>query len=319
MGGTDRATEAQLSDAWLTNRPYLVDLAFAMLRDIGAAEDAVQEAFARLAVADFERIEDRRGWLIVVTSRICLDQINSARSRREQVHETSTIEFAGTPASSVLPVDPADRVTLDDEVKLALLVVLQQLKPAERVVFVLHDIFRLPFETISESTGRSTASCRQLARRARLKIKSENAHESMEVDTAEHRLVTERFIQACSSGDIAALLALLDPDASGGVDLGPADPRTGQVVHGPGTMARTLLRYFGPWTTLVSNPLGGRSVVMAFVDQRLYAVILLELDGELIHEIHVIADPAKLIFLSDQLSSADAAPAPGTTPCGRRP
>ena len=96
------------------NRPYLVDLAFAMLRGVGAAEDAVQEAFARLAVTDFDSIEDKRGWLIVVTSRICLNQINSARSRREQAHETSTIEFVGPPTSRTLPVDPVDRVTLDD-------------------------------------------------------------------------------------------------------------------------------------------------------------------------------------------------------------
>jgi RNA polymerase sigma-70 factor (ECF subfamily) len=101
MEKTDRPTEAQLSGVWAANGSYLVDLAFAMLRDIGAAEDAVQEAFARLAVADFDRIEDKRGWLIVVTSRICLDQIGSARSRRERVHEASTIEFAGPSASPI--------------------------------------------------------------------------------------------------------------------------------------------------------------------------------------------------------------------------
>jgi len=304
MGKTDRPTEAQLSEVWGANGSYLVDLAFAMLRDIGAAEDAVQEAFARLTVADFDRIEDKRGWLIVVTSRICLDQIGSARSRRERVYEASTIEFAGPSASQAHPVDPADRVTLDDEVKLALLVMLQQLKPPERVVFVLHDVFGVPFDTISETIGRPSASCRQLARRARLKIKSENPHTSIEIDTAEHRLVTEQFIQACSNGDVTALLALLDPAASGGVDLGLADQRSGQVVHGPKRVASNLLRYFGSWTTLVSNPLVGRSVVLAFVEQRLYAVILLDLNDKLIRKIHVIADPEKLEFLGDQLSSS---------------
>jgi RNA polymerase sigma-70 factor, ECF subfamily len=302
MRESNRPTETQLSEVWGTNGSYLVDLAFAMLRDIGAAEDAVQEAFARLAVADFDGVEDKRGWLIVVTSRICLDQIGSARSRRERVHEASTIEFAGSSASSqTLPIDPADRVTLDDEVKLALLVMLQQLKPSERVVFVLHDVFGVPFDTISESIGRPSASCRQLARRARLKIKSENPHTSIEVDTAEHRLVTEQFIQACSNGDVTALLALLDPAVSGGVDLGLADRRSGQVVHGPKRVANNLLRYFGSWTTLVSNPLVGRSVVLAFVEQRLYSVILLDLNDKLIREIHIIADPEKLEFLSGQL------------------
>ena len=307
MGPTDKPTESQLSEVWTLNRPYLVDMAFAMLRDIGAAEDAVQEAFARLAVTDFGSIEDTRGWLIVVTSRICLDLINSARSRREQSHQTSTIEFVGPSASATLPVDPADRVTLDDEVRLALLVVLQQLKPAERVVFVLHDIFRLPFDTIAETIGRSAESCRQLARRARMRISSESSHASIEVDTAEHRLVTERFIQACSNGDVSGLVELLDPDAAGDVDLGPHDTRSGQFRRGSSSVARNLLRHFGSWTTLVSNPLGGQTVVLAFVEQRLYAVILLNLRADLIEKIHVIADPEKLGFLSDQLSASTRA------------
>jgi RNA polymerase sigma-70 factor (ECF subfamily) len=304
MAATGKPTESQLSQVWTMNRSYLVDLAFAMLRDIGAAEDAVQEAFARLAVTDFDSIEDKRGWLIVVTSRICLNQINSARSRREQTHETSTIESIGVSVPQALPVDPADRVTLDDEVRLALLVVLQQLKPAERVVFVLHDIFRLPFDTIAETMGRSPASCRQLARRARMRVTAKSDYAGIEVDTVEERLVTERFIQACSNGDVSGLLELLEPGASGGVDLGPADQRTGQVVHGSRRVARNLLRYFGSWTTLVSNPLGGHSIVLAFVEQRLYAVILLSLRSDLIQEIHVIADPEKLAFLSKQLSPA---------------
>jgi RNA polymerase sigma-70 factor (ECF subfamily) len=304
MGATGKPTESQLSEVWTMNRSYLVDLAFAMLRDIGAAEDAVQEAFARLAVTDFDSIEDKRGWLIVVTSRICINQINSARSRREQTHETSTIESIGVSVPQALPVDPADRVTLDDEVRLALLVVLQQLKPAERVVFVLHDIFRLPFDTIAETMGRSPASCRQLARRARMRVTAKSDYAGIEVDTVEERLVTERFIQACSNGDVSGLLELLEPGASGGVDLGPGDQRTGQVVHGSRRVARNLLRYFGSWTTLVSNPLGGHSIVLAFVEQRLYAVILLSLRSDLIQEIHVIADPEKLAFLSKQLSPA---------------
>jgi RNA polymerase sigma-70 factor (ECF subfamily) len=170
-------------------------------------------------------------------------------------------------------------------------------------VFVLHDIFRLPFDTIAETIGRSPASCRQLARRARMRITAENAQAGIEVDTVEHRLVTEQFIQACSNGDLSGLLELLDPSAAGGVDLGPADQRTGQIIHGSKRLARTLSHYFGSWTTLVSNPLGGHSVVLAFVEQQLYAVILLRLRADLIQEIHVIADPKKLGFLSKQLST----------------
>jgi RNA polymerase sigma-70 factor, ECF subfamily len=305
MGIPGKSTEARLSDAWRANRPYLLDLAFAMLRDIGAAEDAVQEAFARLTDAESDLIEDQRGWLIVVTSRICLNQINSARSRREHAHEPSTIESAGPPLSQTPPPDPADRVTLDDEVGLALLVVLQRLKPAERVVFVLHDIFQLPFDTIAEALGRAAPGCRQLARRARMKIKAETDQASVEINAAEHRLVAERFIQACSDGDLSALLTLLHPNVSADVDLGPLDKRSGAGARGSGRVARGLLYYFGPRTTLVSNPIGSRPVVLAFVDQRLFAVILLSLEDQLITKLHTIADPDKIGFLSDQLSSAN--------------
>jgi RNA polymerase sigma-70 factor (ECF subfamily) len=304
MGTSDEATEAQVSEAWRANHPYLIDLAFAMLRDIGNAEDAVQESFARLANADFNQIEDERGWLIVVTSRICLDQMNSARSRLEAAHDTSTIELAGVTVSQAVQVDPADRVTLDDEVRLALLVVLQELKPAERVVFVLHDVFGFPFDNISDTIGRPASSCRQLARRARLKIKSANAQVSVEVDTAENRLVIEQFIEACSNGDVSALLQVLDPDVAGGVDFGPLDKRSGKVRRGSARVANTFLRYFGAWTTLVSNPIRGRTVVLAFVNRQLSAVILLNLQDGRIQKIHVIADPRTIGFLSEQLSLA---------------
>ena len=159
----------KISQAYQDHRPYLIDLAFRMLGDIGAAEDIVQDAFTRLMAAKLGEIEDERGWLIVVTSRLCLDQIKSARSRRERAHDASEIEFVAPPAQAAL-ADPADRVTFDDGVRLALLVVLQRLSPAERVVFVLHDIFQMPFDTVAETVGRTAPSCRQLARRARQKI-----------------------------------------------------------------------------------------------------------------------------------------------------
>ena len=140
----------EISQAYQEHRPYLVDLAFRMLGDIGAAEDVVQDAFSRLLRTAPGEIADERGWLIVVTSRLCLDQIRSARSRRERAHDATEIEFVAPPAAAGL-ADPADRVTLDDSVRLALLVVLQRLTPAERVVFVLHDVFQMPFGTIAET------------------------------------------------------------------------------------------------------------------------------------------------------------------------
>src|SRR5439155_14600329 len=142
-GMAGKQDDATIRQAYREHRPYLVDLAFRMLGDLGAAEDVVQDAFARLLRADTGEIDDERGWLIVVTSRLALDQIRSARSRRERAHDPGEIEFTAPRAQPAL-ADPADRITFDDSVRLALLVMLQKLTPAERVVFVLHDVFRMP-------------------------------------------------------------------------------------------------------------------------------------------------------------------------------
>jgi RNA polymerase sigma-70 factor (ECF subfamily) len=289
------ATDDEFAQVWQANRPYLVNLAYGMLGDVGAAEDAVQDAFSRFSTADYSAIQHARGWLIVVTSRICLDQIGSARVRRERAVDTSTIEFA---ASAGRAPDPADRVTLDDEVRSALMVVLERLTPAERVVFVLHDIFQTPFDSIAATIGRPAASCRQLARRARLKVARDAVAESNAVAVTQHRLVADQFIDALSRGDIEALVPLLDPDVWGDADMGPLDPRTGIVNRGFRKVSRNLTRWFGPNTTLVSDPFGDHTEVRAFVDRRLYAIIYLTVADGSVRRLHVIADPDKLESMS---------------------
>jgi RNA polymerase sigma-70 factor (ECF subfamily) len=271
-----------------------------MLGNIGAAEDVVQDAFTRLMAAKLSEIEDQRGWLIVVTSRLCLDQIKSARSRRERAHDASEIEFVAPPQKGL--ADPADRVTFDDGVRLALLVVLQQLSPAERVVFVLHDIFQMPFDTVAETVGRSVAACRQLASRARQKITAGPGSPRFDILSAEHRLVTENFIAACSNGDLSGLLGILAPDAWGDVDLGPAAARLGVVV-GAENVARNLVRFWGHGATLVSHPVGGQPAVLAFIGRELAGVLVFTMGGELIQAVHVIGDPRKLDFFSSQLTA----------------
>jgi RNA polymerase sigma-70 factor (ECF subfamily) len=290
----------KISQVYQDHRPYLVDLAFRMLGDIGAAEDIVQDAFTRLMAAKLGEIEDERGWLIVVTSRLCLDQIKSARSRRERAHDASEIEFVAPPQSGL--ADPADRVTFDDGVRLALLVVLQQLSPAERVVFVLHDIFRMPFDTVAETVGRSTGACRQLASRARQKIAAGPGSARFDIASAEHRQVTEKFIAACSNGDLSGLLEVLAPDAWGDVDLGPAAARF-DVVVGAENIARNLLRFWGQGATLVSHPVAGQPAVLAFTGRELAGVLVFTMRGELIQAVHVIGDPRKLDFVSSQLTA----------------
>src|SRR5689334_21679816 len=290
----------KITQAYQDHRPYLVDLAFRMLGDIGAAEDIVQDAFTRLMATNLGEIEDKRGWLIVVTSRLCLDQIKSARSRRERAHDASEIEFVAPPPSPL--ADPADRVTFDDGVRLALLVVLQQLSPAERVVVVLHDIFQMPFDTVAETVGRSAPACRQLASRARQKIAAGPGSARFDIASAEHRLVTEKFIAACSTGDLSGLLEVLAPDAWGEVDLGPGVSELG-VFRGADRVAQNLLRFWGHGAALVSLPIGGQPAVLAFTRRQLAGVLMFTMRGELIQAIHVVADPRKLDFLRSQLTA----------------
>ena len=299
---TGKQDDATISQAYREHRPYLVDLAFRMLGDLGAAEDVVQDAFARLLRADVGEIDDERGWLIVVTSRLALDQIRSARYRRERAHDPGEIEFAAPHAQPAL-ADPADRITFDDSVRLALLVMLHKLSPAERVVFVLHDVFRMPFDTIAQTVGRPSASCRQLAKRARQKIADGRLDARFDVESAEHRLVTDKFIAACATGDLGGLVAVLAPDAWGDIDLGPAaEPRP--VVTGAENVAANLLRFWGPGSTLVSHSVGGQPALLGFHGRTLAALLVLRMREEQIEAVHVIADPAQIGFLSRRLADS---------------
>lgn len=270
--------------AWRSHRPYLVNLAYQMLSDVGEAEDVAQEAFLRLARTDIGEIDDVRGWLTVVAGRLCLDQLRSARARHERP-ETSE-------SADVMPSaepDPADRVTLDDEVRAAMLEVLRRLSPGERVSFVLHDVFQMPFEEIAETVGRPVGTCRQLARRARGKF-ADGAPRVADIADAEHQLVTERFITACANGDLEGLTAVLDPAVWGvGTILGDHAPPP-QVNHGPEAVGRNLLRYLGHGATLVNGPVG-EPVLLAFAERRLFAVIVLTMHDNLVFKIEATVDP----------------------------
>jgi len=278
-----------ITDAWRRHRPYLVNLGYQIIGDVGDAEDVAQEAFLRLSRADVDDIDDVRGWLTVVTSRLCLDQVRSARTRYEHLSRPGR-DGLDTEAVESQSVDPADRVTLDDEVRSALMEVLRRLSPGERVSFVLHDVFGVPFDTVAETVGRPVGTCRQLARRARAKFSTARPKFS-EVASAEHTLVTEKFITACANGDIAALTAVLDPTVwgVGTVLADPAPPP--QVNHGSDAVATNLLRYLGPEVTLVSGP-AGQPVVLAFAERRLFAAIVLTIRGRLVTKIEAIADPS---------------------------
>ncbi|HZC11771.1 MAG TPA: RNA polymerase sigma factor SigI [Mycobacterium sp.] len=282
-----QSAEDQIAKAWRRHRPYLVNLAYQMLGDIGDAEDVAQEAFLRLARADFDAIDDVRAWLTVVTGRLCLDQVRSARARYERPGD---IDPEVPALNQARRLDPADRVTLDDEVRTALLEVLRRLSPAERVSFVLHDVFAVPFDEIAETVGRPVGTCRQLARRARAKFAVAQPKPG-DVPVAEHQLVTEKFITACSNGDLQGLAAVLDSTVWGVGTVLTDPPLPPQINHGPHDVAVNLLRYLGPGVTVVSGP-AGQPVLLAFAERRLFAVIVLTIDENLVTKIEATADPS---------------------------
>jgi RNA polymerase sigma-70 factor (ECF subfamily) len=296
--------DADLAEAWREHRPYVLDLAFRMLGSISDAEDIVQEAFIRLLRARTDEIEDLRGWLIVVVSRLCLDQLRSARSRREQVADSLVTE-TWIESADRLP-DPADRVTLDDSVRMALLVVLERLTPAERAAFVLHDVFQFSFDTVGSILGRSPAACRQLASRARRHVQSETGPPRFDVDPAEQRRVAERFIAACASGDLESIMSVLDTNVVGDVDLGAPGQTATRRLEGRRPVGRGIMGRFGPASgvTLVSQAVNGEPGVLAFHDRVLVGILVLRDRDGLIEHIHAIADPRKLALVTAQFASA---------------
>lgn len=276
---------ASIDAAWREHRPYLVNLAYQMLGDVGGAEDVAQEAFWRLARADTAQIDDLRAWLTVVAGRLCLDQIRSARARREYPDASGVLDTATPP-----DLDPSHRVSLDDDIRAALLEVLRRLSPGERVAFVLHDVFQLPFEEIAETVGRPVGTCRQLARRARAKFSAASPRLA-EVGGVEHQLVTEKFIAACANGDLHGLTAILDPSVWGvGTIIGEGGPAP-RINHGPEEVAVNLLRYVGRGATLVSGPVG-QEAVLAFMERRLFAVLVFTLRDSRILKIEASVDPS---------------------------
>jgi RNA polymerase sigma-70 factor, ECF subfamily len=282
--------------AWRADRAYLIDLAYRMLGDIGAAEDVVQEAFLRLDLVEPGEVRDPRGWLTVVTSRLCIDRIRSAHNRRERPSDTASLDIAFSLSQQTM-VDPADRVTLDEEVSEAVLILLQRLSPAERVSFVLHDVFQLPFDQVAEILGKPSATCRQLAKRARAKVAA--GPDITKSETAEHELhkISQTFLAACANGDLQALTAVLHDEVWGVADFTAGDPpqlrpqrSSAQVQRGADRIARNLLRFFGANVTLVSAPAASGLAFLAFLQRRPYAIITASVDGGLLTSMHAVVN-----------------------------
>jgi RNA polymerase sigma-70 factor, ECF subfamily len=273
--GGGRSVEA----VWRAHRGYAHRIARLVLGDQDA-EDAVQEAFSRLAEADVDSIDDLRGWLTVVVRRVALDRLRSAHHRRE----TTTAFAPGEPQPLAAAIDPLDRITLDDEVQIALGVVLDRLTPPERTAFVLHDVFGFPFEAVAEIVGRSPAAVRQLASRARRSVRSSTP--PPDPATNELRQLAQRFVSACDGGDLTGLMELLDPAIEG----------TGtQIGHGPlghfrgrRAVARGILQFIGPGTDTVLVPvaLEQNLAIVALRREEFAAVVRIETAAGLIRKLH---------------------------------
>jgi RNA polymerase sigma-70 factor (ECF subfamily) len=246
-----------VDDIWHREYRHLHVIASRMLRDPDDADDVVQDAFGRLMRVDLE-IDDPRAWLTVVVRRLCLNRLDSAYHRRESTFGSAPPEGARGATADPPAGDPADRVTLDDQVQHALAVVLERLSPPERTAFVLHDIFGLPYEEIGQIVGRTATTCRQLASRARRSVRSSAPSPTRPVRTHatdEHRRLVERFVAACAAGDVAGLVEALDPGAAvDTVMLAGA-----QVGHGEGAerVASDAMRFLGPESGTVLVPVLG--------------------------------------------------------------
>jgi RNA polymerase sigma-70 factor, ECF subfamily len=282
--------DARVQVAWAADRPYLLAVAAGMLKRHEGAEDVVQEAFARLAASP-AAIEDVRGWLLVVTRRLCLDRLDLAENRRT----TAAAEPPEPPEPPEGIPDPADRVTLHDEVREALSAVVDRLSPAERTSFVLHDIFGFPFDAVAGLVGRSPAACRQLARRARLSVGTGSSRAELAGERSgqtETSALAQRFISVCEGGDLQGLIGLLDPEAAGFpmvIGWGPM-PR----VHGADAVAGRALHFFGPPAGVSLQPFdveGRPAVVVRRGDDVVAVVRLDEREGRIYH-LHTFARPS---------------------------
>ncbi len=279
-------------------RRYLLSLAFRMLGTLAEAEDAVQETYIRwyrLDQAERDAIMVPRAWLTRAASRICLDMLGSARARRERYVGPWLPEPVPASAFAETAADPLDQVTLDDSVSTALLVVLEAMTPAERVTFVLHDVFALPFPEIAQVVGRTPAACRQLAVSARARVQKSPART---VPRGEHDRVVRAFAAASQSGDLRTLISVLDPDVVLHSDGGGRVSAARNPVHGADRVARFVLGLLGkPSGTEVLEQETSDGLGFALWNEgRITGVVTLEVRGGRISGVRMVLNPEKLLL-----------------------
>lgn len=268
------------------HRSHLHAVAFRMLGSPGEADDAVQEAWLRLHRSDTSAVENLGGWLTTVVARVCLDMLRSRTSRREESLEPDLATPARPSAGSG---DPEHDVVMADAVGLALLVVLETLSPTERLAFVLHDMFAVPFEEIATIVGGSAAAARQSASRARRRVQGAGA--APEADASRRREVVDAFLAASRGGDFGALLVLLDPDVALRADAAAVAMGAAAEVRGARAVAETLSGRAQAARRAVIDGAPGAVWAPGGRPRVVFAFTIL---GERIIEIELLADPAQL-------------------------
>jgi RNA polymerase sigma-70 factor, ECF subfamily len=286
-------------DAVMSERRQLINLAYRLLGSLAEAEDAVQETYARwyaLSRPQQDAIGSPGAWLTTVASRICLDLLGSARARRERYPGEWLPEPLPDPAqwtSGSAPADPADRVTLDESVSMAFLVMLESMTPAERVAFILHDVFRYPFAEVAEIVGRTPAACRQLASSARRRIRAAQAPAA---PAARQAGLIRAFKAAWEAKDINALIGLLDPDATATADGGGLVSAAVHPIEGAEQIARAAidLADMAANLTLLERMVNGQPGLVAQQDGVTVSVFAFDVAGDRIKHIWAVRNPEKL-------------------------
>jgi RNA polymerase sigma-70 factor, ECF subfamily len=291
-----------LADRFEKQRPHLRAVAYRMLGSLSEADDAVQETWLRVSRADSDGIDNLRGWLTTITARICLNTLKSRNSRPEEpvgAHVPDPI------ISLEDRLDPEQEVLLADSVGLALLVLLEALEPDERLAFVLHDMFAVPFDQIALIVERSPAATRQLASRARRRV--QGATPFPDADLSSQRNVVDAFLAASREGEFEALIAILDPEVVLRADRGALPPGASQVIRGAPAVAEQTMAFArsrrGEATPALIN---GEAGVVWAAQRRPYSVVGFTVRRGRIVAINILADPVRLQQLDSMSLENDA-------------
>jgi RNA polymerase sigma factor (sigma-70 family) len=281
-----------LAERFDEHRTLLTAVAYRMLGSVTEADDAVQETWLRFSRADTSGVENLSGWLTTVTARVCLNMLRSRRRRREEPLATHVPDPIVSRADGA---DPEHDAVLADSVGLALLVVLETLAPAERIAFVLHDMFAVPFDEVAGVVGRSPTATRQLASRARRRV--QGAAPVPDSDLSRQREVVDAFFAAARDGDFDALVAVLDPDVVLRSDGGVVRPSASVVVHGATDVANQALTFARLAPFVRPALVNGAAGVVVAPGGRPFSVMAFTVTDGTIVAIDAIADPERLSLL----------------------